>query len=133
MPSVFKRLLSSLRTGRTSPFRTKGSTGTASTNGFIVDNERNPRLSGESKYQTYENLVFNVSIIAASVRYYLNLVSKATWSVEPSDPDDPQAIEIAEFMEKAMVDMETPWHSVIRTAAPFRFQGRRQLPPWIHW
>lgn len=108
--------------GSTSPFDTVGAPGTAIHGGFIVENEKDSRLTGTQKYVTYSNLLANTAIVAAGVRFFLNLVSKAGWKAEPAD-DSPQAEELALLVEGVMEDMTTPWHRVVRRAAMYRFYG----------
>lgn len=105
-----------------SPYTSIGAPGFAIYGGFLVTTEKDARLSGRQKFVTYSNMLANTSIVAAGVRFFLNLVSKAQWKVQPSD-DSEQAEEIAELIEDMMADMTTPWHRVVRRAAMFRFYG----------
>lgn len=105
-----------------SPFASIGAPGTAIYGGFIVEAEKDPRLTGRQKFTTFANMLANTSIVAAGVRFFLNLVAKAQWKVEPAD-DSEAAEEIAELVGDIMHDMTTPWHRVVRRAAMFRFYG----------
>jgi len=105
-----------------SPFDTVGAPGTAIYGGFIVENEKDNRLTGRQKYLTYSNMIANSAIVSAGVRFFLNLVAKAKWQVEPTDGSS-EAEEMAEQIEKIMHGMTTPWHRVVRRAAMFRFYG----------
>lgn len=104
------------------PTITAGASGTVILAGYIQQKEENPLLKDGTRYETFANMLANVSIIGASVRYFLNLAGKASWSVEPAD-DSPAAQEIADFVLEAMHDMRTPWHRVIRRALGFRYWG----------
>ncbi len=104
------------------PTKTEGVPGTAIYGGYIVENEKNASLSGTLKYTTYSDLLANVSIIAAGTRFFLNLISRSKWVVEPAD-DSAKAQELAEWLENAMESMDTPWHRVVRRAAMYRFYG----------
>lgn len=108
--------------GRTSPFRRKGAPGTAIYSGYIENKEKSGDLYGTSKYRTFSDILANVSIVAAGTRYFLNLLAKAGWAVEPADESD-QAKQIAEAIEFAIFNMKTPWHRVVRRAAMYRFYG----------
>lgn len=99
-----------------------GSPGTVIQGGYIVDNEKSPDLKGSRKYVTFSDLLANVAIVAAGVRYFLNLVANSGWTVVPAD-ETPEAKELADFVEEAMYDMETPWVRVVRRAAMYRFYG----------
>jgi hypothetical protein len=105
-----------------SPFESVGAPGTAIYSGFIVEGEKDQRLTGRQKYITYSNYLANTAIVAAGVRFFLNIVAKAGWSVDPYD-ESPLAIEYAEKVERWMHNMTTPWHRVVRRAAMYRFYG----------
>lgn len=113
-----------------SPFRTAGVSGTAIYGGFIDDKERDRDLQGPRKYYTYSNMLANVSIVAAGVRFFLNLVSNPDWRAVVKDederPDDFNEEEAEKFAKKVTLiinDMKTPWNRVVRRTAMFRFQG----------
>ena len=67
------------------PTQTVGGGGTTIWGGYIESREKDSRLQGEKRYVTYSDLLSNVSIVAASVRWYLNLVAKVGWKVEPAE------------------------------------------------
>lgn len=108
---------------RQKSFSPQGTPGTAIVGGYIVTGEKDQRLSGTEKYRTYANILANTSIVAAGVRYFLNLVGKAKWDVEPAIEGDAEAERIAEIVEAVMQDMRTPWHRVVRRAAMYKFYG----------
>lgn len=105
-----------------SPFDAVGAPGTAIYSGFIVENEKDQRLTGQQKYVTFSNMLANNAIVSAGVRFFLNLVAKAGWQVEPAD-ESGEAQELAETIEKWMHEMTTPWHRIVRRAAMYRFYG----------
>ncbi len=105
-----------------SPMVAVGAPGTAIYGGYIVTNEKDRRLVGLEKYRTFSNVLANTSIVAAGVRFFLNLVSRAGWKVIPAD-DSEEALRIAELIEDIRNDMVTPWHRIVRRAAMFRFYG----------
>lgn len=115
--------------GSKSLFENKGSPGFASYNGFIEEKEKHPSLVGAKKFITYSDMLANTSIVGAGVRYFLNLISKAQWNVEPFD-DSPEALEYAELLESAIHDMETPWYRIVRRSAMYRFYGF-SIQEWI--
>ena len=104
------------------PTETKGGPGFANYNGYVEEKERNANLTGFRKYITYSDILANTSIVGAGVRYFLNLVSKAQWNVEPFD-DSPEAAEYATLVESVINDMDTPWYRVVRRSAMYRFYG----------
>lgn len=113
-----------------SPFRTAGVAGTAVYGGFLDDKEANKDLIGVKKYTTYSNMLANVSIVAAGVRFFLNLVSNPDWRAvpldedeRPDDYDETRAEELARKVTLIINDMDTPWNRVVRRTAMFRFYG----------
>lgn len=118
LEQFFSRFRTSVR-----PTSTLGAPGVAVYGGFIQDNEKNPNLaSREERFKTYSEILANASIVAAGTRYFLNLVSKAQWTFNPSD-EDPDG-RFAELTEQALLeDPVTPWHRIVRRAAMYRFYG----------
>ena len=110
------------RPRRSSPMKEVGVTGTPVVRGFVRDNEINPSLRGQARYRTASDLLTNVSIIAAGIRYFLDLVAKPSWTLEPADDSD-QAMEVADFMEDVINDMKTSWARMIRRSGMYRFHG----------
>lgn len=108
---------------RASPSATLGTHGEAIFGGYIVENERNPKLtSKDARYRTYADLLANTSIIGASVRYFLNLIGNATWTFSPAPGDIGK--EYAERAERIfMEEPVTPWQRIIRRCAMYRFYG----------
>lgn len=113
------------------PMQTAGHGGTAIHGGYIIEVEKNKDLAGVKKFTTYSELIANVAIIAASVRYLFGLIKKASWTVEPSKEaaSESQAKEVAEFVESVMHDMTTPWHQVIGRGATYVTHGFS----WQEW
>lgn len=102
---------------------TVGVGGAAVFGGFVDEREDKAELRGRKRYETFSNMLANCSIVAAGVRYYLGLIGKAGWKVEPAD-DSSQAKELAEKVEEILFDdMTTTWSRVVRRAAMFRFWG----------
>ena len=116
-------ILSRFRRRRTRPTDTLGVPGTAVYGGYIEEREKSRDLaSHDARYRTYGDILANTSIVAAGVRYFVNLVGKASWSFTPSEDDfDGRYAEYAEAM--LTDDPATPWHRVVRRAAMYRFYG----------
>lgn len=104
-----------------------------STTGYLMDSERSYKLRGRQRYKTYNEIVTNTVIVAAGVRYFLNLIANADWTYEPAKDADgeplPGAEDVAKFVEDVLNDMASPWSKVVRRAARFRFQGFS----WQYW
>lgn len=103
-------------------FKSQGVPGIQHFGGFLVEEEKNSKLTGIERYKTYSQILTNVSIVAAGTRYFLNLVTKPEWHVEPAD-DSLAAEEKAEQVQRIMDNLATPWRRVIRRAAMYRFYG----------
>lgn len=100
-----------------------GAPGTAVIGGYIEEKERDRDLQGRKKYETYSNILLNTSIVAAGVRYFLNLVAKPGWKFEPREGSGADGERYAELLESMTTDMATPWRRVVRRAAMYRFYG----------
>jgi hypothetical protein len=105
-----------------SPYEAVGAPGVAVYGGYIVESEKDKSLTGREKYRTYSNNLANIAIVAAGVRFFLSIVAKAQWTVDPAD-DSSEAEEIAEKVQRSMEMMTTPWHRIVRRAAMSRFYG----------
>lgn len=121
VPKPLDNLFGIQRRSSVPPRATVGGIGTVIHGGFVQPIDQNTLL-GSDKFRSYAEVMSNTSIIAASIRYYLNLLADAEWSVEPAD-DTPQARQMAELMEEIMTDMDTPWARVVRRGGMFRFLG----------
>lgn len=104
------------------PTETIGSPGFAIHGGWLQSHEKDSRLSGQQRYTTYGEILANTAIISAGVRYFVNLVAKASWVVQPAD-DTPEAQAVADRIEQIMHGMNTPWARVVRRTAMGRFYG----------
>lgn len=105
------------------PTERQGTSGTAIYGGYIVSNEKSPTLVGTNKYLTFSDLIVNIPIIAASVRFFAELAAKAAWRAE--GPDEELNDKVLEILN----GMETPWTQVIRRAVLYRFYGFS----WQEW
>lgn len=106
-----------------SPNTEAGVSGTAVFGGFIDSGEINPALSQGNRYKTAADILANISVVAASVRYFLNLLSNPKWSVTPVDDEDPAAVEAAEFVQDVIDGLGTSWTRIIRRSGMYRFHG----------
>ena len=100
-----------------------GVPGTALYGGYIVSKEKDRDLSShERRYVTYSDILTNTSVVAAGVRYFLNMVSSSGWSFKSAEGDGGD--QYSELLESILTDDPlTPWHRIIRRASMFRFYG----------
>jgi hypothetical protein len=110
------------------PFDEQGVTGTAIWHGYVQNFEKNPRLAPSQKYLTTTEILSNCSIVAAGVRYFLNLLAKPNWSVQPAEDledrgSSDEAKYAAEFVEDILYDMDVGWVRTVRRSGMYRFHG----------
>ena len=127
------------RRQRVKPTETVGVPGRAIYGGYVEHEEDSPDLaSHDARYRTYRQILHDTSIVAAGVRYALNLIAKPKWSFTPAEADlDGQYAELAEAM--VTDDPVSPWPRIVRRAALYRFYGfsvqewtaRRRSDGWL--
>lgn len=105
------------------PFKEQGRSGTAVYAGYVVQRDKATDWQRGNRYRISSEIMVNTSIVAASVRHFLNLIAHPQWTVNPSDKDDAEAVELAEFMDDVIHDMSTEWSRVIRRCGTFQFHG----------
>lgn len=110
------------------PMQERGVSGTAVIGGYVVSNEKSSRLYGRERYRLASEMMCNISIVAAGLRYFLNLLAKPKWTVEAAklpgqDKASAEAEKLAEFVQAVMEDMVTPWPRLVRRAGVYRFHG----------
>lgn len=108
--------------GSGSPFESLGAPGTAIYGGYIVSNEKDQKLKGAKRYETYSEILANVSIVSAGVRFFTDMVAKAAWSVEPAD-ESAEAQRLADLVDQIINDCATPWHRIVKRASMYCFWG----------
>ena len=119
---LLKGFLSRFRRQRAKPTETVGVPGVAIYAGYIQHDEGIGLASHDARYRTYKEILRDTSIVAAGVRYSLNLIAKPEWSFTPAEDDlDGEYAELAEAM--LTDDPATPWPRVVRRAALYRFYG----------
>ena len=108
---------------RVPPQETAGVPGVAVYAGYVDSGETHKDLSSpEARYRTYGNILSNVSIVAAGVRLFVNMMGRTQWSFSPSEAD--KSGEFAERLEEILTsDPATPWHRIVRRASMYRFYG----------
>lgn len=131
--SIFKRATDALIGKRAAPTQTIG---TSRTSGSIMTGEgagtfdapdRLINLIGPRRFDEYDRIVRDVSIVGAGVRLFLNLISNAVWTCNPpedlNDADMAVAQEYADQAYAMLYDMTTSWSAVVRKTAGFRLHG----------
>lgn len=108
---------------RFSPFKEIGASGVAIYAGRVITRERGALVSGPQRWLTYADMVSNISVVAAGVRYFLNIIAGAKFTVKPKEEDSSEHEDVAEFVQSVIDDMDTPWRRVARRQASYRFMG----------
>lgn len=113
-------------------FAEQGTSGTAIWGGYIQSKETNSKWVGPERYRQAAEIVVNVSVVAAGVHYFLNLISHPKWTaqVAPKQRDSHEAREVADFINDVMDDLDTPWNNIVRQSAMYRFHGF-SIQEWI--
>lgn len=107
------------------PRKPQGHSGTAVHGGYVRNNETNPALFGLTKYDTFDSMITNFSIVSGSVRYYRDLVARPTWAFEPPKDSGAEGEKYALLTEKALMHPDAPraWYDVVRYAATYKLYG----------
>ena len=104
------------------PFKEAGEIGVAVFGGYIETGETNAKLGQGTRYKTAADILSNISVVAASVRYFLNLLANPQWRVMSVD-DTPAAKQAAEFVESVVDELASSWTRVVRRSGLYRFHG----------
>ena len=112
-----------LQMPKMTPTREMGHSGTAIYAGFVQSKESSSSWTGRTRWITTSEILANISIVAAGLRHFLNLVARPQWSVVPVSDSDPEAVRLAEFVEDVLHDMRTPLARSVRRAGTYQFHG----------
>lgn len=125
MAGLRERIFGALRGTReqVKPMAEQGVGGYAIFGGYLQVQETSSKLMGKQRWKTALDILSNISTVAASVRFMLNLVARPDWRFEPAIEDSPEADQYAEFMEDVINDMDASWTRIVRRAAMYRYDG----------
>jgi alkylated DNA nucleotide flippase Atl1 len=113
---------------KVNPYKEVGVSGTAIFGGYVENIERDHKLYGPERYRTAADILANVSIVAAGIRFFLNLAASPEWSVEAAQDlgegkSSDAAKEAAEFMEEVLESTATSWSRIVRRSGMYRYHG----------
>lgn len=95
--------------------------------GNYVLADRVLNLTGQARFDRYEEMLRDTSIVAAGVRLFLNLIANAVWTVNPPEGlnanEEAVAQDYADQAYDALYGMTTSWSAVVRKQAAFRLWG----------
>lgn len=84
-------------------------------------------LVGSHRWDVFDDMVRDVSIVAAGVRLFLNLMANAVWTVNPpeglNENEEAVAQGYADQAYDTLFDMTSSWAMVVRKVAMFRLMG----------
>lgn len=100
-----------------------GTPGTAIFGGYVESREKAQSLQGTQRYATYQEVLLNIDIVAAGVRYYLNLIGGADWSARPADTNSAESVALAQKTEEILRSTDRSWSSIVRRTSMYRFYG----------
>lgn len=106
---------------KVSPFKEAGVSGAVSFGGWLQDREKNPKLSFLQRQNNYDEIIKNVAIVGAGVRFFCNLGAGASWNFEASEAD--KSGQYAEWFESQLDKTNDPWSKIVRHALMHNFLG----------
>lgn len=116
------------RPPKVNPYKEAGVSGTAIFGGYVENIERDFKLYGPDRYRTAADILANVSIVAAGIRFFLNLTAAPSWSVEPAEDmgegeSSDAAKKAANFLEEVLDSTATSWTRIVRRSGMYRYHG----------
>ncbi len=103
-------------------FMEVGSTGLNQTGGIVQDDFLR-QLQGKQAYANFREMADNDPVVGAMLHAIEMIVRSVDWSVEPSDPANPRAIEEAQFVSTCINDMSTSWDDTLASILTFLVYG----------
>lgn len=99
--------------GSPGPTKPQGSDGVLPYGGWVVGGEGHTDLVGENLYRTISRVLVETAIVAAAVRYALNLIRGVEWESQPNPraSSASTAKEMADLVRDGLLeaDMPDPW------------------------
>lgn len=103
-------------------FMEVGSTGLNQTAGIVQDDFLR-QLQGKQAYANYREMADNDPVVGAMLHAIEMVVRSVDWSVEPSDANNPKAVEEAQFISTCINDMSTSWDDTLASILTFLVYG----------
>lgn len=95
--------------------------------GTFDEPDRELNLVGSRRFDEFDRILRDVSIVGAGTRLFLNLISNAVWSCNPppglEGAEAEQAQEYADQAYSMLYDMTTSWSQIVRKTATYRLYG----------
>lgn len=102
-----------------------GSDGVVALGGWLYQHEKNTKLSGASRWITYDNLHANIAIVAAAIQAWLTLGGSVKWKAQENPRGGADAARCAELVQEGLIDarMTKPWRAVVKRQLMKKFRG----------
>ena len=81
------------------------------------------QLRGRNAYKTYREMRDNDPVIGAVLQAITMLMRSVEWQVEPVDPDDQKAADVAEFCGSCLTDMSQTWEDTLAQVMTYLTYG----------
>lgn len=91
--------------------------------GGYVRSSHNTKLTGAQKIKTYSDMRDNSPVIGAVALAIKMILSKVSWSVSPSDPNNNDDIEAAEFVDQCFNDIYQNFKLFVEQALSMLWYG----------
>jgi hypothetical protein len=113
------------RRSKTPVTQPAGVSGSSAYAGTLVSYEMSPDLQGTNLFKTLSNIMANVVVVGAGVRYYQNLLAGTSWSVTPKEDAGADGVRAAELVRTGLLEANMPdaWSTVIKRASLYRMMG----------
>ena len=112
MTDVAADTFAEIKKATSTDFMEIGSTGLQVYDGQVREEFLNA-LRGRTAYRTYREMRDNDPVVGAVIQAISMLMRSVEWQVEPSDPDNEQASDVATFVGQCMTDMTTTWEDML--------------------
>lgn len=122
MASIRQRIFGIFDREPVKPKTEQGVGGFAVYGGYLNPDSYNPKMYGAMRWKVAGDILRDLSLTAACIRFMSNLISRPEWTWEPAD-DSPAAQEAAEFMQDICDDLDTSWTRLVRRSIMFKFHG----------
>jgi hypothetical protein len=115
---------------RVRAFSEMGVSGTPVYGRYVHAADRSVEWQGQRRWMLSSEIAVNVSIVAAGIHYFLNLVARPAWTARPALAGSTEARELAELLDSILEDLATPWPRVVRRSGMYKFHGF-SIQEWI--
>ncbi len=99
-----------------------GSSGLQQNGGMIRDDFLR-QMQGKQGYANLREMADNDPVVGSMLQSIEMLIRSVDWTVDPADPENPQAVEMAEFVSECLNDMSMSWADTLSTILTYLVYG----------